>query len=134
MNRYVIYCTPGQTKKAIKLGAPIILESEYYTPTENDIKLDSPIPCESYTCGYHYAKCPTTEQMINWLEEQSITEISITKCSFVSKFWGFGVYSDEGCIAENTKDFNSREEATLAALDAALDYLIENKKEEIENE
>lgn len=69
MNRYAIYCTKEQTKKAFDLGAPIILESEYYTPTENDIKLDNPIPCESYTCGYHYAKCPTAEQMIGFILE-----------------------------------------------------------------
>lgn len=119
MNKYEIYCTAEQTAKAIELGAPI--DKCFYSQGNDDaIKLPNK--------ALFHATIPTASQMIGWLEEQSITEISITKCSFVSKFWGFGVYSDEGCIAENTKDFNSREEATLSAIDSALEYLTKNNK------
>lgn len=125
MNRFTIYCTEEQTRKALALGAPIILESEYYTPTENDIKLDSPIPCDSYTCGYHYAKCPTASQMIGWLEEQGLCIDSEGSWDGRVTMWVWDNTKREHVYTSNT---NSRQEATLAVIDAALDYLIINKK------
>lgn len=124
MEQYTIYCTESQTRKALELGAPIELESEYYHPTENDFKLDNPIPCKSFTRGYHYAKCPTAEQMIGWLEEQCVYELSIYKSIWT---WGWTIlFKDEYRI--NGHEFKSRKEATLAAIDAALEYLSNNKK------
>lgn len=128
MNRYKIYCTIEQTKKALELGAPIELESEYYDPTKNDFKLDEPIPYESFVNGYHYAKCPTAEEMIGWLEEEGIL-IELSRL--------FGLYAyrlirilkfGEGNLNLQNQDYQSRKAATLAAIDTALGYLIENKK------
>lgn len=72
MDEFTVYCTPEQIRKALELGVPIRLESEYYHPTEHDLKLDTPIPCKLFTTGYHYAKCPTAEQMIGWLRSKDI--------------------------------------------------------------
>lgn len=72
MNDYTIYCTEDQTKKALELGAPIELWSEYHKKQEHDFKLDTPIPCKQFTNGYCVASCPTAEQMIGWLEEQGV--------------------------------------------------------------
>lgn len=126
MNRYETYCTKEQTMKALALGAPIILESEYYTPTENDIKLDDPIPCDSYTCGYHYAKCPTTSQMIGWLRERYIRVYvkPYTDCNNMKRYKGIIHTVAERLIADSM----SYKEVTLKAIDAALEYLTNNNK------
>ena len=53
MEKYTIYCTEAQTKKALELGAPI-----------------QTIKKPQYSVGL-IAKV-TAEQMIGWLEEQGI--------------------------------------------------------------
>lgn len=113
MNEYTIRCTEEQTKKALALGAPIELESEYYHPTENDFKLNEPIPCESFAMGYHYAKCPTAEQMIGFLRSKGIKfhfddGTMYWKVTNKSRLIGYGW---------------SEEKKELAAIDAALNYL-----------
>lgn len=113
---YTIYCTEEQTKKALALGAPIELESEYYHPTEHDFKLDNPILCESFTNGYHYAKCPTAEQMLGWLEKQGL---SITIYNYLNISFAFEL----DCVS-NGKRYPNRTDVTLAAIDAALEYLL----------
>lgn len=100
MNRYTIYCTREQTKKAFELGAPI----DHWGHISNLI-------------------APTAEQMIGWLDEKGIT-IEMAKCEI---YWFARAYSDENTNF-NKGRFNSRKEAMFAAIDAALDYLMENKK------
>lgn len=99
MERYTIYCTEEQTKKALELGAPI--EKICYALNE-----------------HWQDKTPTAEQMIGWLEEQGIT-VEMVKCE---THWFARTYSDENTNF-NKGRFFSRKEATLAAIDAALDYL-----------
>ena len=120
MDRYTIYCTPEQTRKALELGAPIELESEYYNPTEHDFKLDNPIPCESFTNGYYYAKCPTAEEMIGWLEEQGLH--IYTEWSWYGQVTIWVWYNPEKEHIYTSKA-NSRQVATLTAIDATLKYL-----------
>lgn len=107
MNKYTIYCTEEQTKKALELGAPI------------------------ETCGYYYKQqfgcntisdtdlhiVPTAQQMIGWLEEQGFYfRLDTSGCS---------VEIDFNCIIEKINI--PRKEATLAAINAALSYLVLNK-------
>lgn len=132
MNRFTIFCTEEPTRKAFELGAPIELESEYYNPTENDFKLDNPIPCESFTNGYHYAKCPTAGQMIGWLEEQYKMSFEISEVTSGFQY-GLWIWDEEikylkkfKFLGEKTH-LSSRKEATIAAIDAALEQLT-NKK------
>ena len=113
MNRYTIYCTPEQTKKALELGAPIeIVPHDYdrkskYTEIENGA-----------------LKHPTAEEMIGWLEEQeNIIEICIKRIGT----WRYEIYI-EPHYHEEGGGYSTREKACLAAIDAALDYLIKNKE------
>ena len=62
---------------------------------------------------------PTAEQIINWLEEQYHLSFDIYQ-SLLS--WSCSIkHKDEECIFLDY--LNSRKEATLAAIDAALEYL-----------
>lgn len=104
MDKYTIRCTEEQTKKALKLGAPIEITT-----------IDSGNPF----CPHYGAIAPTAEQMIGWLEKQEdITNIVIAKPSK----WVFLIYN-ETYYHSTGEGFNTRQEATLAAIDAALEYL-----------
>lgn len=116
MDRYAILCTESQTRKALTLGAPI------------------------ETCGYYYKQqfgcntisdtdlhiIPTAEQMIGWLEEQGIMFNIAT-----NPFDEFKVIMSKAGGYDNIANIEwneSRKEATIAAIDAALEYL-ENIKQ-----
>lgn len=120
MEQFETYCTEEQTKKAFELGAP--LKQVFYNVVTKDA-------LERYNLvlidGKEY-KIPTAGQMIEWLEKRGISEILVIKSSFVGKIWGFGISDQNGFITGNTKDLNSRKEATLAAIDASLEYLTNN--------
>lgn len=113
MNNYTIYCTEEQTRKALGLGAPI----ERVIFTTND--------------AYKYTLVnkgifitPTAEQMQGWLEEQGIREVSLHHLKDV---WHICIYLDNGDIIPTEFFYASRKEATLEAIDAALEYLNNNK-------
>lgn len=101
MKRYTIYCTEEQAKKALGLGAPI-------STTLDDL------------INRTWFKV-TAEQMIGWLEAQkNILEICIKKKST----WRYEIYIEPHTLLENSCYF-TRKEASLAAIDKALDYLME---------
>lgn len=111
MDKYTIYCTEEQTKKAFELGAPIEVLPNYME-FENfpfvNCKDGNQRPC----------MIPTAEQMICWLEEQ---ELNFEGSSYymsveIKNGDNIGIYS------------GTRKEATLAAIDVALEYLSENKQ------
>lgn len=109
MNRYTLYCTEEQTKKAHALGAPLNLGYHNYD-FENSIKIRN-------LC---YAEIPTAEQMIGWLEDKGFRfdeDCGIMYCIMVHIN---NEYID-GAICTD-----SHKEATLAAIDAALEYLTNN--------
>lgn len=125
MHRYTIYCTPEQIKKALKLGAPIsgslIVNGVTY-------KLD-----KCYLANDMVYIIPTTEQMIGWLEEQGIL-IDINPIDGLHFYWilrtkelddGSGKYMWESqyTTPEIDGEYDTPKEATLAAIDAALEYL-----------
>lgn len=111
MEKYSIYCTSEQTKKALELGAPI----RYKDTLDNRERGKFEIP--------------TAEQMIGWLEDNIRGVITI------SKNWHQGcmkfdwvIFDDFETIIEGSiVYYNSRKEATLAAIDASLEYLISKK-------
>lgn len=112
ITQYTIYCTQEQTKKAFELGAPI----EDFDPDRNN--------------GFVYKgkviTYPTAEQMIGWLEErEEISDLHIFKPAIR---WTFELYTSNGGGKNNHPLFNTRKEATLAAIDAALEYLERQKK------
>ena len=120
MNRYTILCTPEQTKMALELGAPIevIIKNHKGNLITNTMVFNDDL-----------IRIPTAEQMIGWLEgREEIDEIAPNKRG---KDWFYVVYMtgyrSDIESPENTS-YPSRGEATLAAIDAALDYLIKNEE------
>lgn len=115
MERYTIYCTAEQIRKALELGAPIIIETE---------KIGLP----NISFGYHRNTfiTPTAEQMISFIESISEIQITIEKQAADR----FRVWVKERCTPLSDIilicSYKSRKEATLAAIDATLDYLITN--------
>lgn len=122
MNRYTIYCTEEQTRKALELGATIKnLENikGRYESTLDSFLIDNVV----------YIK-PTAEQMRGWLMDK------LKATTFANKHYsccdkegfGFLIISAE-CVLEIDASDNGRwllssdKEATLAAIDAALEYL-----------
>lgn len=119
MNRFTIFCTKTQTCKALELGAPIEAMS---------LKESSPnswIGKAYIINGNICALPPTAEQMIGWLRKEMKLAISI----------GYNIQNDNTPVwfysifnVAYSNTFSEPEEATLAAIDAALDCLITNKK------
>lgn len=115
MRRYTIYCTEEQTRKALKLGAPIFSVKNAFTSKD--------IP--HFNIGnekdWVLYIIPTAEQMIGWLEEQGLL-VSILYGYEVSDKWAYDIDGEE-YFDYKSGEYNSRKEATLAAIDAALEYL-----------
>lgn len=114
MEEYKIYCTEEQVKKALELGAPI--------KHERKNKQSSLIIPDGK--GDFYV-VPTGEEMIGWLEEQD--EILTIVIALFEFYWQGFVETTNYKNAIFKDGYGSRKEATLAAIDAALDYLSNNK-------
>lgn len=107
MNEYTIYCTEEQTKKALNLDAPIEVTT-----------IDSGNPFEPN----YGVVAPTAEQMIGWLRKEMKLAISIDYNIQNNKpVWFYSIFN-----FAYSNPFSEPEEATLAAIDAALDYLVDN--------
>ena len=135
MNKYTIYCTEEQTRKAVELGAPIEL---YYGGEYESELID----------GIRYIT-PTAEEMIGWLEEQGDIlniDIHLYEDDGYPKMCGYGftiynknkdiivgTFTEKGSLVyicpkckeyiylEGTyNNFLTKQEATLEAIDAKL--------------
>lgn len=114
MNSYNLYCTEEQTKKAHNLGAPL----RKFT---NSDSLTDP---HWITCNFGEYYTPTAEQMLGWLEEQEdISEVDI----FYDMGWTFNIWDFTLLLVHSDNVYYTRKEATLAAIDAALEYLTNQK-------
>lgn len=114
MNKHTIYCTEEQTRKALELGAPIDIQY-------NKIDCQQIVPILSIkkeSVLYNYF-IPTAEEMLGWLAEKKI-EIDIIKGN---DSYGFNLYFGQK-FTKSLIVYNTRKEVILAAIDAALDYLI----------
>ena len=126
MEQYTIDCTPEQTCKALELGAPI--HSKDY---EGGIIT---INHRWFRINNKCYRCPTAEQMRGWLMEKLKATTFSPRYYHFAEGYGYLIICAE-CVLE--RDFtdnvryllNSDKEATLAAIDAALDYLIQMKGE-----
>lgn len=132
MDRYTIYCTREQTKKAFELGAPIERGHEYSryfnigVPTYYD---DNDEVCRVKNSVIFI---PTAEQMIGWLEEQgiSVKAMCFSWCNENKPTWQVHAYQSTTNFWDEIAFGHSEscKEATLSAIDAALDYLSKNKE------
>lgn len=124
MKKFETYCTEAQTDKAIKLGAPIDKWFYWYQVENDAIKLPNG--------ELYHATIPTASQMIGWLEAQEeIFEVQVYRASTESKTnnWSFAIFVKQDYdVIIAPQHYFGRKEATLAAIDAALEYLFENKK------
>lgn len=132
MDEFIIYCTEEQTKKALALGAKIkTVMSKYNATNANknceqgkesfDEYLKKGIIFLSNGFSAKAYSIPTAEQMIGWLESGRIDHIDIFKHA---NMWRFDIFCtwDRRLHCEPSH-FYSRPEATLAAIDAVLEYL-----------
>lgn len=141
LSDYTIYCTPEQTKKALELGAPIETFGNKMIcreMVEVAKSLGETEDVEQFLNKRHATiigdssyRFPTAEEMIGWLEKQDLQIIlSVGSCNM----WGFDIYNidlplrKQNVHHEDCLSFKTRKEATLAAIDEALDYLTKNKK------
>lgn len=117
MDRYRIYCTSEQTRKALELGAPIYTTNEHLYNHPHEYKYWAEVDIQG---NFYAAKIPTAEQLIGWLEGQDeIKSIVIN----VTDEWEFEIWGFDGKIIWYKTGFDSRKESTIAAIDAALEYL-----------
>lgn len=122
MNRYTIHCTEEQTKKALELGAPIYhRENAYISNSTPHFYIGE---FGNYQKGFILYFIPSAEEMIGWLEDNGLL-ISITALNTPDN--PIYNYSINRC-EESWNTFSSRKEATIAAIDAALEYLENNEK------
>lgn len=108
MNKYTLYCTMRQAKKAIELGAPI---------KKKEIQLCDNAKHFFWYNGFYY-NYPTAKQMISWLEEQGYN-ITTNSFSAMVEYENIGLL---GMYESNKK------QSILEAIDKALEYLMNNKK------
>lgn len=128
MDKYTFYCSEEQTRNALELGAPIRevfydVQSPEIAKQYNLLIIDSKLYC-----------IPTSEQMINWLTEQEILLCINPTNSSSNFYWIRGVKMGEKYRWESHFEinkckttFNTRQKATLDAIDKALEYLSNNK-------
>lgn len=119
MNKYTIYCTKEQIRKAYLLGAPIEnkIKTGYYYNKEYPIKLNM----------FQYGKISTAEQICGWLREKYNIHIYTLQCRNLTYIPQANICND-GVITElfdwNYEEyFDSHQQAILIAIDVALDYL-----------
>lgn len=126
ISAYTYYCTPTQTRKALKLGAPL----KTFIHIEPEFSMAN--GCLPYPEEIEMYEYPTTEWMIDWLEGQGLH-------FYAHKFRPILCHDYKTSIAVwETKNYNtllhndyfSSKEASFAAIDAALDYLIKTKNNE----
>lgn len=113
---YTIYCTPRQTKKALKLGASL----KTFIHVEPEFSMAN--GCLPYPEEIEMYEYPTAEQMIGWIEQNTLFECIQVSVDAKPTNWMYAnYYGKDNCISLDR--FSSRKEATLAAIDAALEYL-----------
>lgn len=118
MDEYIIRCTSEQTKKALELGAPIEI-----LPNYTEYRVFPLVKCKDG--NDRPCIIPTAEQMLGWLEEQGVS-VEITMASQNIGYYSLNRIDRKGAFdftGRCEKTYSSRKGATLAAIDAALEYL-----------
>lgn len=126
----------SRQKKAYELGAPIKKTYPYTNVNaiwaEGYIELNHGYVDSSDRATFTLLKVPTAEQVIEWLlhEHDIICDVCPRNGCFGTTWFAFRFTefrSKRKKYESDAKDYGSRKEATLAAIDAALDYLSKEK-------
>lgn len=127
------YCTKEQVKKAFKLGNPIITfgYGDLGDAEAEILKLNRQVVLKrNEDNSIIVGQIPTTEELIDWLEEQGILVLAEPS---QNKFYGtyFLKREDGYWLNRVFLDglYTSRKDAIIAAINVALDYLIHHKDE-----
>lgn len=122
MEEFTIYCTEEQTKKALELCAPLnFVEEGRATWKQKHSSLYIPEK-------WRYFSYPTAEQMINWMEERGGISVNVQRIMIGGSYKYMCHVTDLhfNYIGKGGIHYSTRKEATLAAIDIVLDYLINN--------
>lgn len=119
INDYTIYCTKEQTHKALELGTSLQEHPFCASIIKANEKMFSNLIC----INEKYYALPTAEQMIGWLESQGCV-VEYCRLYRGNPLWA--IFVNEVQVVG--KYYESRTAAIYAAIDAALEYLIQNKK------
>lgn len=116
MEKFTIYCTEEQTRKALELGAPI-------EPTFCEHGLVEQVLLENPNTPYvkSYYDIPTAEQMLEWLRSKGL-RFKIAEYVNIT-YWQYQIKLSFKCGSELCY-----KDAVLSLIDAALDYLVNNRK------
>lgn len=112
MDEFTIYCTAEQTRKGLELGAPICKCAK--DNNDPDLTVDGWGSFDGY-----WLLIPTAEQMIGFIATKGVF-VGVA-WDYINKKWESYTHVKNKMIG--CDNYNSREEATLAAIDEALDYL-----------
>lgn len=127
MFKFRNYCTKEQVEKALRFDAPIVKAEHLQDLFNRKYCFIDGIQPAIIT--------PTSEEMIGWLEEMGVL-VDINPINGLHFNWilrtkeldeGSNQLMWESQYTTPKREYNSRKEATLAAIDAALEYL-DNKR------
>lgn len=117
MEQYKIKCEEEQAYKALKLGAHLRIFSN-----RGQISDETAKKWDMFNVGIVTYRLPSAEEMIGWIESNThITQILIDG---MEGTWGYRIYKVTTSDALEANCYKTRKEATIAAIDAALDYLL----------
>lgn len=126
MEKYTIFCTKEQARKALELGAPV----QFKTSCHYDLQNGKFIPYPDLDIdinGEPILIPPTAEQMCGWLREQGEDILIRDYSDGTDIYWQV---AHRPAMNYNCGYSPSYKVAALAAIDAALEHLSRNKKEE----
>lgn len=130
MEKYKIFCTEEQTKKALELGAPI--ERGHESSRYFNIGVPTLFDEKDEICRVKNSVIfiPTAEQMMGWLITNGFAFGIIDYNDGFNDhvFWRVANKFDKKWYVADDK-LKDPKEAVLAAIDTALDYLSKIKEE-----
>lgn len=130
MNKYRITCTQEQVRKAYSLGAPLMTfgYGDLGDTKDEILRMNGQVEVgHTENGGILVAQTPTAEQMVGWLEDKmGVKDFCV--CNYFDldeghSTEGFEWSFDNGRYFQSQKEFPTRQEATLDAIDNILDRL-----------
>lgn len=121
MKEFTIYCTEEQTRRAYELGARI---ERHVVFCEGCVRIGKTVNNERL-----YGIAPTAEQMCGWLRERGLHAYAFPSNGNTGEIYIGEVdeLTNNGFACLLSTEAKEPEQALLAAIDLALDYLSNSK-------